>query len=212
VLIQKLQHLFPAVVLLGAGLQGLMGEEPRPWGLALPVAQIAIGALMLGAVAETAYGTRHLWRRTSAAHAEHHAHPAIEWENFIAAAMILAEGVERRLHGGHHFPRPAIVMAVVLVVTGLLHGRVLSAAERRSTLRVEPDGIYVPGRRFRVRKIQAKWADLASIEIGDRRAVITTREGRVRRLDLFDRSRPRSAAGPRGSETAAGRPRACAYG
>jgi hypothetical protein len=90
------------------------------------------------------------------------------------------------MHGGHHFPRPAILMAAVLVVTGLLHGRILRAAERRRSLRVTDEGIYVPGRRFKVRKLQAKWEDVASIEIGERWAVITTRAGRVRKLDLPD--------------------------
>jgi hypothetical protein len=44
----------------------------------------------------------------------------------------------------------------------------------------------VPGRRFKRRKLHASWADIASIDIGERWAVITTRTGRRRKLDLAD--------------------------
>jgi hypothetical protein len=189
-LVQKLQHLFPAAVLLVAGLQEFT-QEPHGWGLALAIVEIVVGLLMLGAIGKTAYGSRHLWHRTHvhpqhSTHAEHPQHPEVEWENFIAAAMVLAEGWEHRMHGGHHFPRPAFLVAAVLVVTGAFHGRILRAARRRRSLRVSNEGLYVPGRRFKVRKLQAKWADVASIEIGERWAVIRTRAGRARKLDLAD--------------------------
>lgn len=90
------------------------------------------------------------------------------------------------MHGGHHFPRPAILMAAVLVVTGLLHGRMTRAARRRQSIRVTDDGLHVPGRRFKMRKIDATWAEIEAIEIGERWAVITTQTGRKRKLDLSD--------------------------
>jgi hypothetical protein len=192
-LAQKFQHVFPAAVLLAAGAQEFIGE-PHGWGLVLAIVEIVVGLLMLGAMAKTAYGTRHIWRRGapppshpgSASVGQAHTHSAVEWENFIAAAMVLAEGWEHRMHGGHHFPRPAILLAFALVVTGAFHGRILRAAERRRSLRVTDEGIYVPGRKFKVRKIQATWEDVASIEIGERWAAITTRAGRLRKLDLAD--------------------------
>ncbi len=188
-LVQKLQHVFPSAVLLGAGLKEFLGELPHGWGLALAMTEIVVGLLMLGALARTAYSSRHLLkRRADPAHTPHHTHSAVEWENFIAAALVLAEGWEHRLHGGHHFPRPAVLMAAVLVVTGLLHGRIMRAAERRRAIRVNDEGLYVPGRKFQ-RTIDAKWADLASIEIGERWAVVTTRTGRNRTLDLVDLDR-----------------------
>jgi hypothetical protein len=68
---------------------------------------------MLGALARTAYASRHLLkRRADSAHPPHHTHSTVEWENFIAAALVLAEG----------FPRPAILLAAVLVVTGCSRG------------------------------------------------------------------------------------------
>jgi hypothetical protein len=185
-LVQKLQHLFPAAVLLVAGLHQFM-DQPQGWGLALAIVETVVGLLMLGALARTAYASRYLLtRRADSAHDAHHPHSAIEWENFIAAALVLAEGWEHRMHGGHHFPRPAILLAVVLAVTGLLNGRLMRAGERRQTLRVSDEGLYVPGRRFKKRKLDATWADVRSIEIGERWAVITTRRGRQRKLDLAD--------------------------
>ncbi len=55
--VQKLQHVFPAAVLLAAGAQEFIGE-PHGWGLALASVEIVVGLLMLGAIAKTAYGTR----------------------------------------------------------------------------------------------------------------------------------------------------------
>jgi hypothetical protein len=185
-LVQKLQHVLPATVLLAAGLQEFTAE-PHGWGLGLAITEIVVGLLMLAALAKTAYASRHLLKRKAdAAHTAHHAHSEIESENLIAAALVLAEGWEHRMHGGHHFPRPAILAAAVLVVTGLLNGRIMRMATRRRSLRVSDEGLYVPGRRFKARKIDAKWADLASIEIGERWAVVTTRGGRERKIDLAD--------------------------
>lgn len=185
-LVQKLQHVLPAAVLLAAGLQEFTAE-PHGWALVLAITEIVVGLLMLAALTKTAYASRHLLKRTAdAAHTAHHAHSEIEWENFIAAALVLAEGWEHRMHGGHHFPRPAILAAAVLVVTGLLNGRIMRMATRRRSLRVSDEGLYVPGRRFKARKIDAKWADVASIDIGERWAVVKTRTGRTRRLDLLD--------------------------
>jgi hypothetical protein len=44
----------------------------------------------------------------------------------------------------------------------------------------------VAGRPFKVRKLDVRWSDLRSIDVGERWAVITARSGRVRKLDLPD--------------------------
>jgi hypothetical protein len=177
-LAQKLQHVFPAGVLLVAGLQEFVGEAPHGWVLALAIVEIVVGLMMLGALGHA------VRRHRKGRHA--HSHGEVEWENFIAAAMVLAEGWEHRLHGGHHFPRPALLTALVLVVTGLLHGRIMRAAQRRRSLRVSDERLYLPGRPFKAAKIDASWTELASIDIGERWAMVTTRTGRVRKVDLTD--------------------------
>lgn len=185
-LAQKLQHLLPAAVLLVAGLQQLTAE-PHGWGLLLAMLEIVVGLLILLSLAKTVHASRHLLnRRAQGEHAPHRAHPAIEWENMIAAAMVLAEGWEHRLHGGHHFPRPAILTAAVLIVTGFSHGGIMRWAQARRTLRVSDEGLYVPGRPFKARAIHAAWPDVRSIDIDQRWAVVTTHSRQVRKLDLSD--------------------------
>ena len=56
----------------------------------------------------------------------------------------------------------------------------------KRVLRVDENGIFVGGRPFKVRKLDAPWADVKSVEVGERWGVIATRSGRVRKLDLPD--------------------------
>jgi hypothetical protein len=79
-----------------------------------------------------------------------------------------------------------MLMAGALIVTGFSNGPIMRRARARRTLRVTDTELYVPGRPFKARAIRASWAQLASIEIGERRAVIATRAGRTRTLNLSD--------------------------
>jgi hypothetical protein len=56
-LAQKLQHVFPAAVLLFAGLQQITGE-PHGWGLLLAILEIVVGLLMLASLARTVHAGR----------------------------------------------------------------------------------------------------------------------------------------------------------
>ncbi len=189
-LVQKLQHAIPGAVLLFAGLQTL-GEAPHGAELAVAVFEVAASVLLLGSMVKTLRANRHLLRRSPPGpeqpdhHAAHHAHHGVDWADLFAAAVLVAEGLERTMHG-HHFPRPTILSAVLLALLGLLHGRLAHFAQARRALRVTADELIVPGRPFKVRKLHAAWSTLRSIEIGERWAVITTRAGRVRTLDLHD--------------------------
>lgn len=52
------------------------------------------------------------------------------------------------------------------------------------TLRLGEDDLFVGGRLFRT--LRLKWADVASIDIGPRYALVKARDGRQRKLDLAD--------------------------
>jgi hypothetical protein len=187
VLVQKLQHAIPGFVLLMAGLETL-GHGPHGTELGMAIFEIAASVLLLGSMARTLHSNRHLLRRSDSTHhphVAHRAHRGIEWADLFAAAVLIAEGLERKMHG-HHFPRPAILAAATLAVMGLMHGRLQHFAQARRSLRVTDDALFVPGRPFKVRRLHATWADLRSIEVGERWAVIRTRAGRVRKLDLAD--------------------------
>jgi hypothetical protein len=51
---------------------------------------------------------------------------------------------------------------------------------------VAADGVSISGRLFKARRLQATWRELTSIEVGPRWAVVSTRAGRTRKLDLAD--------------------------
>jgi hypothetical protein len=184
-LAQKLQHAVPGIVLLLAGLQALT-ESPHGAALALAIFELASSALLLANTARSVHANRHLLHRSVHGHAAHAAHHGIEWFDIFAAAVVIAEGFEHRLHGGHHFPRPAMLTAAILLVLGVFHGRIQQFAEGRRALKVSEVGISIGGRPFKQRRVRAQWADLKSIDIGDRWAVISTRAGRERTLDLAD--------------------------
>jgi len=184
---QTLQHVTPGIVLLIAGAQTLT-RGPHGFELALALFQVASSVLLLGSIVKTVRGARHLLRGKHSAHHTHVAHPTphrIGWTEIFVSAVLAAEGMER-WQVRHKLFRPAFLTAVVMLVLGLFHGRITAAVERRRSLRVSGTDLFVGGRPFKARKIRATWAELASIEVGERWAVITTRGGRVRKLDLSD--------------------------
>ena len=77
-----------------------------------------------------------------------------------------------------------LMTAVVTLALGLFHGRLARWGERRRALRISGEDLYFGGRPFRA--FRARLRDLAAFELDPSRAVIRTRSGRVRRLDLAD--------------------------
>jgi hypothetical protein len=179
VLVQKLQHAVPGAMLLFAGLQAL-GEGVRGFALALAVFEIVTSVLLIGSVAVAFRKAR---RPANHADLPHVHHGGVDWIDIFTGGMLLAEAAEH-WHLKHHVKGPTILMAFSLLAVGLLHGRIARRAERRFTIRVEEDDLYVGGKPFRL--FRAKWADIVSIDIGPRYATIRTRAGRERRLDLAD--------------------------
>lgn len=66
----------------------------------------------------------------------------------------------------------------------------LRSKRQRRVLRVTADGVSIAGRPFKARRLVADWKDLKSIDVGPRYAVVATRAGRTRRLDLADLEQP----------------------
>ena len=178
VLIQKIQHAAPAVVLLAAGISALR-EEPHGAALLLAIVEIGSSLLLMVSVALALRKAR----RPADAAAALHAHHGVDWIDVFTAAVLFTEVLER-YHHTHRVARPTLLLASVLLLVGLLHGRLLTFGVRRRTLRLGDDDLFVPGRPFR--SLRVKWADLASIDIGRRYATIRTRDGRTRKIDLAD--------------------------
>jgi hypothetical protein len=178
IIIQKIQHAVPALVLLPAGLRAL-GEGARGFALALGIFEILTSVLLIGSFFVAIRKAR---RPVNDAHLPH-AHHGVDWIDVFTAGVLFAEAAER-YHLTHHIARPTIVLAITLLTIGVLHGRIVKRAEKRFTLRVEDDGLYVGGKPFR--SIRVPWTDVTSIEVGERYATIKIRGGRQRKLDLAD--------------------------
>lgn len=178
VIVQKIQHAAPVLILLPAGLTAL-SEGARGFPLALGLFEIVTSVLLIASFFVAIRKARRPVDHATIPHGHH----GVDWIDLFTGGVLLAEAAEH-YHVTHHIARPTIVLAIALITIGLLHGRIVRRAERRFTLRVDDDGLYVGGKPFR--SVRAPWADVTSIDVGDRYATIALRDGRRRKLDLSD--------------------------
>jgi hypothetical protein len=185
-LLQKVNHVIPAMGLFFAGQQAIR-EGHTGFGFYLGIFEIISSAALVVLFvreARAAFG--------APVHRKHPAHPeyhGVDWVDIAAGFVLVAEALEH-WHLKHHVARPVILSAITTFWLGLFHGRIAARKGKRRVLRVTEDGVSIPGRLFKARKLQATWSQLASIDVGERWAVIATRAGRVRKLDLQDLEHP----------------------
>jgi hypothetical protein len=179
--IQKLNHAVPAFGLLLAGTQALAGDG-HGFGFYLGIVEIASAATLIVLTIRELRGALGSRPSGSVPHTEHH---GIDWVDIAAGSVLVTEALEH-WHETGHVPRPTLLTAAATFALGLSHGRIRARAGSRRVLRVDAGGIAISGRLFKARRLQAVWRDLQSIEIGQRWAVVTTRAGQQRRLDLTD--------------------------
>ena len=74
---------------------------------------------------------------------------------------MLAVEAYAKYHANGHIARPTILLAVFMLGLGLAHGRLAAWGDRRRQLRIDDDGISLPGRLFRRHTLA--WAEVASI-------------------------------------------------
>jgi hypothetical protein len=175
-LLQKLQHGLPAVVLLFEGARRLAADHDGLSRL-LAIGEILSSALVVVSMARTLRKAR----RPGTGHDEH-AH-GVDWVDIFLAAMLSAE-VLRHWHETAHWKRPTILLAIVTLGMGLMHGRIADRSQRRRALRISTDGLSIGGRFRSV--FRAAWTDVDHIDVSAGRATIVLRDGRERRLDLAD--------------------------
>jgi len=182
--VQKLQHAVPSIVVLGDGIEHLTHVAGLGWTLG--AVEVGVSLLVMGSVIR---GFRELRRHTAKSDHDVHPHHGIDWIDISLGAMLSVEAYAK-YHATAHVPRPTIVLAVAMFAIGLLHGRLASWGDRRRELRVGADGMTVPGKGFN--RMTLPWAEVASIEVGDRSAVIIANDGRLRRIDLTDVFQPQA--------------------
>jgi hypothetical protein len=178
--LQKLQHALPSIVVLNDGLAHL-SHDPHGVELALGAFEVGAAILVMGSVV---HGVRQLIKHTAA---DAHPHHGVDWIDLFIGVMLSVEAYAK-YHATAHIPRPTILLAVVMLTIGMLHGRLAAWGDRRRELRVGPEGISVSGKRFA--RMTLAWLDVASIELGDRYATITAISGRSQRIDLSDVLQP----------------------
>jgi hypothetical protein len=178
--LQKLQHAVPSIVVFSDGLSHL-SHEPHGLNLWLGIAEVGVSVLVIGSVIR---GFRKLRAELAAnTQTEHHPHHGVDWIDICLGAMLSVEAYAK-FHATAHIPRPTILLAVTMFTVGLLHGRIAAWGDRRRQLRVDADGITVPGGPFR--RLTLTWPEVASIEVDDRSALVTAIDGRKQRLNLTD--------------------------
>ncbi len=178
--VQKFQHVIPAVPLLLAGLQAIKAGE-HGFAFALGVFEVATSVLLIGTMLRE---IRALRRAPAPGANAHHADHGVDWVEIFAACVLIAEVLEH-WHQTHHIKRPAVLTAILTLGLGLFHGRIARFGASRRVLRLEDEGIHIGGK-FVFRPFRVSWADIASIEVGERHARIRTRDGRQRSLNLAD--------------------------
>jgi hypothetical protein len=179
-LAQKIQHGIPAVVVFYEGLERIFtgaGDLSRWVG----TAEAFAGMLVLGALARSIgrlkWGAGHTPPRQRV-----HLHQ-VDWVDLGLAALLFTEVAAHYLDT-HHWRRPTILLAVVTLAMGLLHGRITAFAAKRRALRITDDGITIGGRWFRT--FTARWSEIARIELADKSASLVMKSGRTEVFDLVD--------------------------
>jgi hypothetical protein len=175
-LLQKLQHALPALVLLFEGARRLAGDHDSLDRL-LALGEIVTSALVIGSMVRALRRAR----QPDGGHGRH-AH-GVDWVEIFLAGMLTAE-VLRHWHETAHWKRPTILLALLTLGMGLMHGRIADWSTRRRALRISTAGLSVGGRFRSV--FRASWADVERIDVSAARAAIVLRDGRQRRIDLAD--------------------------
>lgn len=181
-LAQKVQHVVPALPLLLHGVERL-GHGAHGWSIALGVGEVVSSVLVIGAFARQIRGVGqthgHAEREVGGGHATH----GVDWVDLLLGAMLAVE-VWAHWHESGRIKRPIVLLAVVMVVVGLLHGRIAAFWERRMSLRIDDTGVSI-GSRF-LRRFTATWAELAAVDIEPQQARILRRDGKVKVVNLRD--------------------------
>ena len=175
-LAQQLQHVVAAAGLVFSGVQSL-SSGAGGLELALAVGGMITGAFLIATFARTVRGLRR-----GGATPHEHAH-GVDWMEIWAAGVLMAEALER-WHVRHQVPRPQILTAVVTLGIGVFHERLAARRQRRQSLRLTRDHLYVGRNRFS--HFKARWSEIAAIEIREHEATVRTHRGRKRRINLAD--------------------------
>jgi hypothetical protein len=135
---------------------------------ALGWAELAVAALLAAATIAMLRGRSHFGR----------------WVSALAGLVLLLEGLSKT-YGPKGHPSWALTLnGLLLLAMAAMAPRFEAWRARRRVLRLDDEGISY--RRSRLRAFEVRRGDVASVAIGETLALVRTRGGRERRIDLAD--------------------------
>lgn len=139
--------------------------------------RVVLGAVSLLAVAALAVATVRTLRHGGEGQ-------SIGWADLFAGLVVLLTSLVAVPRESGHVSRAGIASGIVLVTMGILHGRIEQRKASRHALTLDGEGFRWRVNRFR--HVHANWSDVAGLEVAGDRLVLTTRDGRRRRVGLGD--------------------------
>lgn len=179
-LAQKIQHGVPAIVIFFEGLDRILsgaGDVNRWLGTVEAFASLLVLGAIARAIGRLRWGAGHTPPRQRV-----HLHQ-VDWVDVLLAAMLFTEVAAHKYETGG-WRRPTLLLAILTLGVGLMHGRLTAFQARRRALRVTDQGVTVGGRFFS--RFIAPWAEISRIDIAEKQAAIVMKDGRVKAFDLID--------------------------
>src|SRR5262249_9014700 len=113
----------------------------------------------------------------------------VDWFDVFLSGMLVTEVLTHHYETGH-WRRPTILMAVLMLALGLMHGKIAAWGARKRALRITSDTLSIGHRFWFLPGFSVKWADVTRVDVADAAAVVVTRDGRERRIALDEMRNP----------------------
>jgi hypothetical protein len=166
----KIQHAVAGFPLFTIGMHKLQEGEELP----IAIAEMAIGALVLGAFfVELRAALRHV-------KGAGHGHSKIGWFDLAAGGMLIYEAIHAPPITPFYF-RATFLTGVVTVLLGLLHHRLHARKAKRRYFRIDDEGIE---HKAPFRSWSIGWNQLKSVDLGGNAAVFERTDGARHTINL----------------------------
>jgi hypothetical protein len=177
ILLQRVPDGLAAGALFNDGVQRL-GYATQPYSRALAAAELLASTVVLGTIVSALVSTfrrrPHRWEPVGAL--------AISWTDLALSGMFAIDALGDYLETSR-WSLFSLLLSIAMLVMAFIRAPIVSFVQRRRGLTMSKRGLRIGGR---LPAFAADWAELESIDIGDRFAVLQRTEGSKRRIDLTD--------------------------
>jgi hypothetical protein len=175
-LVEKLLHGGGAALLVVIGFARMWTAPPGDMGRWLGTLEAGVGVIILAIMGPM------MGRHAEAPRRRHVHENQVDWIAVLLGAVFVLDLAMERYDTGA-WSALTLAIAGVLLVAGLLDGRLATWSRRRTALQVTDAGVRVGGL---FRSVSFAWSEISRIDVEDAEAVIVGRDGRARRFDLRD--------------------------